>query len=409
MNLLIVTSNLPYPLGTGGNQAQFNMIDFLRKKNVNITIVFNLNRVNSKDNLEKLKLLWKDVTFYPYNWKNKNDFVNLFLLKAFKKVRNKFSVKERPFKIYDTFIGDMYSENFINYINAVIEEQNIDIIQIDFRVFLPLIYCIPNKIKTVFVQHEIQFIRNKLILELSSNDTSYQHFLYKKMMHDEIAAMNQYNMIITFTEKDKRILLDNGISQRIEISPAAISNTIDSARFTLCQNKLVFIGGSSHFPNKDGLLWFLDSVWHHIQAKRPDIVLNIIGSWTNKEQIILNKRYKNIRFLGFVENLSDVLSDAILIVPIRIASGMRMKIVEAANLGNPFITTVAGVEGLKFNNERDCFIEDDGLLFAEKTIKLVEDVELQRKFSVNSKKVFDAYYSVAVLGEKRLSLLKSLE
>ena len=46
MNILILTIILPYPLDSGGAQAQYNMIDNLRHKH-NITLVFPENRTNS--------------------------------------------------------------------------------------------------------------------------------------------------------------------------------------------------------------------------------------------------------------------------------------------------------------------------------------------------------------------------
>ena len=53
-----------------------------------------------------------------------------------------------------------------------------------------------------------------------------------------------------------------------------------------------------------------------------------------------------IKFVGYVEDLSDFLKGSIALVPIRIGSGLRMKILDAVSLGIPFVTTSKGVEGL---------------------------------------------------------------
>ena len=42
MNIVVISILLPYPLNSGGAQAQFNLIDKLRKKH-NITFVFPTN------------------------------------------------------------------------------------------------------------------------------------------------------------------------------------------------------------------------------------------------------------------------------------------------------------------------------------------------------------------------------
>lgn len=44
-----------------------------------------------------------------------------------------------------------------------------------------------------------------------------------------------------------------------------------------------------------------------------------------------------------MEDLSDFLKGSIALVPIRIGSGLRMKILDAVSLGIPFVTTSKGV------------------------------------------------------------------
>ena len=45
MNITIITIVLPYPLNSGGAQAQYNIIDLLRKKH-RITMIFPENGYN---------------------------------------------------------------------------------------------------------------------------------------------------------------------------------------------------------------------------------------------------------------------------------------------------------------------------------------------------------------------------
>lgn len=45
-----------------------------------------------------------------------------------------------------------------------------------------------------------------------------------------------------------------------------------------------------------------------------------------------------------------VISECIMVIPILIGSGIRMKILESVNFYSPFVTTTVGVEGLDFIN-----------------------------------------------------------
>ena len=57
MNLLIITPYLPYPLDSGGNIAQYLMIDYLRNEYCITIVPFNAD----ESNLKKLRGLWPNV------------------------------------------------------------------------------------------------------------------------------------------------------------------------------------------------------------------------------------------------------------------------------------------------------------------------------------------------------------
>ena len=64
MKILIISPYIPYPLDSGGNQAVFAMIDYLRKKQ-DITLISFVTR-ETAHNLDELQKLWDDVKFRPY-------------------------------------------------------------------------------------------------------------------------------------------------------------------------------------------------------------------------------------------------------------------------------------------------------------------------------------------------------
>ena len=63
MNILIITASFPYPLNSGGNQAQFNMIDKLRSR-VNFSLLY-FRKYSFLEDEKILKDLWPEVRFYP--------------------------------------------------------------------------------------------------------------------------------------------------------------------------------------------------------------------------------------------------------------------------------------------------------------------------------------------------------
>ena len=67
MNITIITPWLPYPLTSGGAQAQYNFIDTLRKEH-HIAIIFPLNGKNRIEAMKHLQEIWPEVSFHPYSY-----------------------------------------------------------------------------------------------------------------------------------------------------------------------------------------------------------------------------------------------------------------------------------------------------------------------------------------------------
>ena len=91
-------------------------------------------------------------------------------------------------------------------------------------------------------------------------------------------------------------------------------------------------------------------------------------------------------------NLYDYLRGSVMIVPIFAGSGIRMKILEAAKMRIPFISTSVGNSGLFFETEKDCLIADDSIAFVKAVFKM-ENVQFRRKTTESAYKVFVSNYS----------------
>ena len=140
-------------------------------------------------------------------------------------------------------------------------------------------------------------------------------------------------------------------------------------------------------------------------TKYPQANFNIIGAgWPN--QIKSPDNILKVRSLGFVENIADTISGSIMCVPILTGSGMRMKILEAAVMNVPFITTTVGVEGLDFKNEKACLIADTPESFANALETLMTDCEKCRLLTMNASNVFSELYSVEAVAMRRESILQ---
>lgn len=398
MNITIITPVFPYPLNSGGAQAQYNMIDMLRKKH-NITLIYIQKSNNDNANEIKLKEIWPDVNIVSYKF-SKQLLSPTFLYNKAKRAfdlifrkNNKHFFVERALKPYGVF----YTKSLIKFINDNIRKYNTDIIQVEFYPCLGLINYLPKNIKRVFIHHEIRFIRNeRLLADITLNNTEKEYF--QEIKEQEIKDLNGYDKIVTLTQVDCNILKANGISQEIVCSPAAI-NTKTHPYSPFC-NKLLFLGGYSHKPNVEGLEWFIKNV-----ASKLDITseLHIVGSSWPLALIEQFQSYTKCKIVyhGFVEDLYEVAKGSIMIIPILTGSGMRMKILEASAMALPFITTTVGVEGLDFNNKESCFIADDPNDWICYIRNLVNNENLCHTLAIKAQEIYNKNYSKSAAVAKR--------
>ncbi len=401
MKLLVTLPWMPYPLSDGGKQGSFNMLEILQDK-LDITLVY---PVVDKKQLKYEKELFqrlKNVKIYPFKYYgNKGRIRSQFFMYRFHRL---FTIKflKEPY-----LASPVYEKTYIDFILDIIEKEHIDVVQNEYYEQLFLVYSLPQTVKKIFIQHEIQYINKKRNISRFNPCPSDLLFLYQKVKQEEIAAMNQYNVVVTMTEIDKKVLVNDGVNVPVYPSPSFIPLS-DESNFKECNNHILsFIGGAVHYPNFLGIKWFLEKVWPLIVSEDSSMHLQIIGKWNKKQIKSLKGLCGNVTFQGFVPNLSEALSGTIMIVPILIGSGIRMKILEAVNYHSPFIATKVGVEGLNFESGKECFITDEPVEFAKSILKIQSSVALQRELTANAYQKLLKEYSSHVSSEKRFELYKN--
>ena len=166
---------------------------------------------------------------------------------------------------------------------------------------------------------------------------------------------------------------------------------------------LSFIGPESHDPNYDGVVWFLENCWSDLLTRNSAYHLRIIGNWSVNTREKICAQYLNVEFAGFVENLADVLIGTVMIVPIHIGSGIRMKILEAGAIGVPVVSTSVGAEGLPVVDEENILLADTPEMFTEAILRM-EDYETRVLLSKQLQRTIRKQYSIDALCENRRNL-----
>lgn len=136
------------------------------------------------------------------------------------------------------------------------------------------------------------------------------------------------------------------------------------------QCRIVFYGALSYEPNVDGLRWFLRDIWPKIRKALPDVQLHVAGRASPAVELFA--REPGVQLCGFVESISSFVHDAaLLVVPLRMGGGTRIKILEAWALGLPVVSTTLGCEGLDALDGETLYVSDEPDSFARACVDLL--------------------------------------
>lgn len=164
------------------------------------------------------------------------------------------------------------------------------------------------------------------------------------------------------------------------------------------------------FPNRDGVEFFVSAILPELRKRVPNFRFRVAGRGGSKE---FKERFANaaeVEFTGPVPDMRDeVRKAAVCVVPLRIGSGTRFKILEAAAMGKPIVSTTLGAEGLELVSGRDIMIADEPQPFAEAIAALLADPARRQAMGLAARERVEALYSVRALRKGVRPALESLE
>jgi glycosyltransferase involved in cell wall biosynthesis len=112
------------------------------------------------------------------------------------------------------------------------------------------------------------------------------------------------------------------------------------------------------------------------------------------DEILRLAAFSGISVQADAANLEEFYNQATLaIVPLRAGGGTRIKIIEAALLGVPVVSTRVGAEGLSFVDGRDIWLADDAKGMTDEILFALDNPDLARDLASRAQALAQAEYS----------------
>ena len=221
----------------------------------------------------------------------------------------------------------------------------------------------------------------------------------------EAAAVREAAATITLTRRDAaRLARLTGTSADIHwVGAPFAADKRPAGPVVSGSPAVVLLASHGWLPSVDGARWFLDSVWPTVRYRIPGAHLHLFG---------LDGRMW--RTAGVITHPAPAASveafaaGATLVVPLRIASGVRMKILEAWARGLPVVATPAAAAGLDATPDREILIARDGEQFATALAMLATDPVRRTALVRDARTFLRTHHDPAVIAAQLVAIAENV-
>jgi len=239
---------------------------------------------------------------------------------------------------------------------------------------------------------------------------------FRKMLRYERAAVSKFQHVIAVSENDRALMTRWVDADRVSVIPTGVDLAeyrpdLEASGPAASDSDpssplITFVGAMDWEPNVDAVEYFCSQVWPSIKAEVPHARFRIVGR--NPDRRVQKWAGNAIEVTGRVPSVVEHLRrSAVVIVPLRIGGGTRLKIYEAMATAKAVVSTSIGAEGLDVHHGRDIMLADDARSFAQAVIMLLRDPELRRRYEKAAAETA-AHYDWTVIGGRFSEVLQSV-
>jgi len=231
---------------------------------------------------------------------------------------------------------------------------------------------------------------------------------FRKILGYERATVKRFDRVIAVSDHDRK-LMENWIDRsKISVIPTGVAyrEYFDNGPSRDEKPLVVFVGAMDWEPNICAVEYFCSKIWPIVVRQVPEARFRVVGRGSGPR--IKKLACDTVEVTGRVPTVVDHLHEAaVMVVPIQIGGGTRLKIYEAMAARKAVVSTSVGAEGLEVHDGQDIVIADDQASFAEAVVRFLRDPGRRHRFGESAAKQV-SQFDWAVVGERFAEVLQSL-
>jgi sugar transferase (PEP-CTERM/EpsH1 system associated) len=305
----------------------------------------------------------------------------------------------------------------------ILNEKDFDVVQVEgihLMAYLPIIRSARKPPLVICDWHNIE---SELMRQYSQREPNLLRRAYAEktarlMSEFESRALGEFDAHVVVSQRDAGRLrslnseahvfvAENGVDTDY-YSDAKMEKTAGARPDATAKNRIVFVGSMDYHANIEGAVNFAREVWPNLRTRQPELVFTIVGRDPSREvrELALTP---GIEVTGTVDDVRPYYRKAVTaIVPLNVAGGSRLKILEAMAAGVPVVSTTLGAEGLDVRHGENILLADTNKLFVEAIVNVVEDEKQRNRLGAAGRALVTNQYDWAKVGANLLEIHQQL-
>lgn len=230
----------------------------------------------------------------------------------------------------------------------------------------------------VLFQHNVEAMIWERHTKVATNPIlrAYMGEQWRRMRNLEREQCLRFDHVVAVSPEDAAVFREQYGVRTVSSVPTGVDTDFFHPTGTVLQraNNIVFTGSMDWMPNEDGMAWFVEEILPAIRRDVPDATLTIVGRRPSAKVQALGDGRPYVTITGTVPDVRPFLEEAaVVVVPLRIGGGTRIKIYEAMGMERAVVSTTIGAEGLDVRHDEHIILADDPATFAESVIALLRN------------------------------------
>ena len=293
--------------------------------------------------------------------------------------------------------GGLLSAGMEDALEKLLSRGEFDLVQLESSQMAS--YARVSNVPTALDEHNIEYVllRRMAAVELSPARKAYAYLEAAKVRREELRAWVRCDGSIFTSDLDLSVM-----RSEVPAKPACVvPNGVDIEYFSPVREEpeastVVFTGSINYRPNADAVAFFISDVMPRLLRLRPSTKFLVVGQ--GAPDWLLRMSSPHVKFTGAVRDVRPYLGRAAVVVaPLRVAGGTRLKILEALSMQKPVVTTTIGGEGLNVIDGEHVSVADDPQRIAEEVARLMADSKSAAELAHNGRRLIESDYSWSVI------------